>query len=174
MYPAFEKYVATRLPPVAAHGVCMKKHDLALHYMLEGFAAYVKAMETVHGDDAKEILRKAQQEQGYRIASIVKTDYKLGDDLDDAIDLMWMLIVPFGIRMKTTRTAPNRIREEKTQCPIHDIFKQMGVDYCNEFCLAMTTGWLQAINPRLTFQMVQNANASHHCIKEIIMNEEKP
>jgi hypothetical protein len=169
MYPSFEKFVATRLPSIAARGVCMKKHDLAMRFVLEGFFTSAQALEARYGTEYRSILWKTQYDLGYRIASEIKQEYRLGDDLDAAIDLMWMLIVPFGIRMKTTKLNPGCVREEKLQCPIHDLFKSMKVNYCNELCLAMTSGWLAAINPRLTFQMVRLPDSERYCIKDIIL-----
>jgi|GEM_PF-4124767 len=173
MYPSFEKFVATRLPSVAARGVCMKKHDLAMRYVLEGFFTSAQALEARYGEEYRSILWKTQYDLGFRIASEIKKDYRLGDDLDAAIDLMWMLIVPFGIRMKTSKCGPRCVREEKLQCPIYDLFKSMKVNYCNELCLAMTSGWLAAINPNITFQMVRMPDSEQYCIKDIILSPQE-
>jgi len=151
----------------------MKKHDLAVRYVLEGFFASAQALEARYGEEYRSILWKTQYDLGFRIASEIKKEYRLGDDLDAAIDLMWMLIVPFGIRMKTTKINPECVREEKLHCPIHDLFKSMKVNYCNELCLAMTSGWLAAINPRLTFHMVRMPDAEQYCIKDIILSPQQ-
>mgnify|MGYP007109761846 CR=1 FL=1 len=45
---------------------------------------------------------------------------------------MWMLIIPFGIRMRAERIEEGRIREEKLACPIFDTFRRHGVDYCEQ------------------------------------------
>ena len=80
---------------------------------------------------------------------------------------MWMFIVPFDIKMKVTKIDDNRFREEKTICPIYNVFKDHNVDFCEEFCISMTRGWLEAINQNLKCEMVRKASKDQYCIKDI-------
>ena len=168
MVRSLEKFLASRIPYAAAKAPCLKKHDEAIAYLLEGFTRWMVAMDHQHGPGYREIIKTTQFDIGRSMAEDIKQEYNLGDDLDSAITMMWMFIVPFGIRMKVTKINKGRIREEKTHCPIYDIFREVGVEYCNELCLSMTSGWLAALSPDLRFEMVRNAGKDHYCIKDII------
>jgi hypothetical protein len=168
MNPRLEKNLATRFPTAVAKVPCLKKHDLAIRYLIEGFVSYMIEMEKQYGPGYREVFKKTQYQLGRSMGEQIKHDYHLGNDLNAAVDMMWMFIVPFGITMTVTPQGPSRIREEKTRCPIYDVFKKLGVNYCDELCLSMTAGWLAAINKNLRFEMIQNATPTHYCIKEII------
>jgi len=40
---------------------------------------------------------------GREVAEQMKEEYGLGNDIAAALDLMWMLIIPFGIKMKAKK-----------------------------------------------------------------------
>lgn len=165
---SLEKLLASRFPRAAAKAPCLKKHDEAIAYLLEGFTRWMAAMEHQYGPDYREVIKKTQFAVGQSMAAKIKQEYTLGDDLEAAITMMWMFIVPFGIHMQVTKINEGRLREEKTRCPIYDVFKEVGVEYCDELCLSMTSGWLAALNPDLHFEMVRKAGKDHYCIKDII------
>jgi hypothetical protein len=162
------KFIATRTPRVAAKAPCLKKHDDAIAYLLEGYTSSLKAIEKQCGPSYREVIKKTQFELGRKIAEEIKKEYQLGDDVNAAITMMSLFVVPFGITMKVTKMSEGHMREEKTFCPLYNVFKEAGVDYCDELCLSMTKGWLSAINPDLTFIMVRRAENNHYCIKDII------
>jgi len=168
MVRSLDKFIASKLPGVAARAPCLKKHDEAIAYLFEGFTRWMAAMEHQSGPAYREVIKKTQFDIGRAMAEDIKQEYRLGDDIDAAITMMWMFIVPFGIQLKVIKIGKGRIREEKNHCPRHDVDKELGVEYCDELCLSMTSGWLAALNPNLRFEMVRKAGKNHYCIKDII------
>lgn len=172
MKTMLEKFIATKMPGLASKAVCFKKHDRAISALIDGLTRWIIKLEDKFGPDALNIIKEAQFELGREMAEKIKKEYKLGDDITDALRLMWMLIIPFGIKMKSKKISERRIREEKLACPIFDVFKSHGVDYCEELCISLGNGWLNAINPALKFELVRRGGKDHYCIKDIIKTEE--
>jgi len=168
MKERLQKNIATKMPGLASKGICLKKHDDAIKYLIEGIALWMKNLEEEFGPEIREVVKNTQFELGRNMAKQMKEKYKIGDDITDAVDMMWMFIIPFGIKMKVSKINDGRIREEKTICPIYDVFNACGVDYCEEFCVSMTRGWLAAINSDLNCEMIRKANKDQYCIKDII------
>ena len=165
---SLEKFFTTKMPGVAARGVCLKKHDDAIEILFDGLTRWLINLEKQYGADCLEMIRNTQFEVGVEVGKQLKEEYKLGSDITDALDLMWMLIVPFGIRMKAQRIEEGRIREEKLACPILDIFRKHGVDYCELLCISLNSGFLYAINPNLKFEIVRRGSKDHYCIKDVV------
>lgn len=163
-----EKFIATKMPSLASRGICLKKHNEAIEMLFDGITRWIIGLEDKFGPEALEILKEAQFQLGREVAERMKEEYKLGNSIDDALDLMWMLIVPFGIKMKAKKIGEDRIREEKLACPIFDVFRRHGVDYCDLLCISLGNGWLFAINPNLKFELVRRADKDHYCIKDIV------
>ncbi len=168
MRRALEKFVATRMPDLASRGICLKKHDEAIEMLFDGITRWVIRLQSEFGPEVLEIIREAQFQLGREVAEQIKEEYGLGNGIDDALDLMWILIVPFGIKMKAEKIGSGRIREEKVTCPIFDVFRRHGVDYCDLLCVSLGNGWLYAINPNLKFELVRRGGKNHYCIKDIV------
>lgn len=136
--------------------------------LFDGITRWIIRLENQFSPDFLEIIKDAQFELGREMAERMKEDYKLGGDIGDALDLMWMLIIPFGIKMKARRIDEGRVREEKLAYPIFDVFRMHGVNYCEELCLSLGNGWLYAINPNLKFELIRRGGKDHYCIKDIV------
>jgi hypothetical protein len=172
---ALEKFMATKMPNFASKGICLKKHDEAIKMLFDGITRWIIRLQNEFGPEALEIIIKNTQFQlGREIAEQIKKEYRLGNEIDDALDLMWILIVPFGIKMKAEKIAKGQIREEKLACPIFDVFKRHGVDYCELLCISLGNGWLHAINPNLKFKLVRKGGKNHYCIKDIVDTSKLP
>ena len=163
-----EKLVATRMPSLTSRALCFKKHSEAIDLLLDGITRWLIRLEDRFGPEILEVIREIQFEVGRETGERMKKEYKLGDEIADALNLMWMLIVPFGIKMKAERIGEGHIREEKSACPIFDVFRRHGVNYCDELCISLGNGWLNAINPNLKFELVRRGDKDHYCIKDIV------
>lgn len=168
MINAMEKFIATKIPGVAAKGICTKKHDEAIEFLFDGITCWLIELEKRYGSECLSIIRDIQFKLGFETAKELKERYRLSSDINGALDLMWLLIIPFGIRMKAERIDDGRIREEKVACPIFDVFKKYDVDYCEELCISMCSGWLSAVNPNLKYEIVRRGSANRYCIKDIV------
>lgn len=98
-----EKIIAIKMPGLASRAICLKKHDEAIEMLFDGITRWVIRLESEFGPEALEIIRDAQFQVGREVVEQMKEEYKLGNNIDDALDLMWMLIVPFGIKMKAEK-----------------------------------------------------------------------
>lgn len=163
-----EKFIATKMPGIASGAVCLKKHDRAINILFDGITRWLIMLENKYSPDFFEIIKDAQIKLGYEIAKQLKDEYQLGNDITDALDLMWMLIIPFGIKMKAKKIGEGRVREEKLACPIFDVFRKHGVDYCEQLCVSLGNGWLKAINPKFKFELVRRGDNDHYCLKDIV------
>ena len=164
----FEKLIATRLPGVASRGICLKKHDEAIDMLFDGITRWMMKLQDQYGPSSLEFIQKIQFDLGREMTEQLKREYRLGSTITDALDLMWLLIIPFGIKMKAQQIDDGRIREEKLACPIFDVFRRHGVDYCEELCVSLGNGWLSAIDPSLKFELVRRAGKDGYCIKDIV------
>lgn len=163
-----EKFIATKMPGMASKCICLKKHNKAINVLIDGITRWLIRIEEQFGPDSLKLIKNVQFELGREMAEEIKREYKLGSDITDALDLMWMLIIPFGIKMKAKRIGERRIREEKLACPIFDVFRKHGVDYCDELCISLGNGWLYTINPKFKFELVRRGNNDCYCIKDIV------
>ena len=156
------------MPSFASRSICLKKHDEAIEMIFDGITRWIIKLRSELDPEALEIIRSTQFQLGHEVAEQMKEEYGLGNEIDDALDLMWILIVPFGIRMKAEKIGSGQIREEKYACPIFDVFRRHGVDYCDLLCVSLGNGWLHAINPNLKFELVRRGGKDHYCIKDIV------
>jgi hypothetical protein len=168
MMEALEKFLSTRMPSVAANGICLKKHDEAIEILFDGITRWLMNLEKQFGADCFKTIIDVQFQIGLETAGQLKEKYRLRSNINGALDLMWLLIVPFGIRMRALKIGGWRIREEKTACPIFDAFRKHGVDYCEQLCISMGNGWLYAIDPNLRFELVRRGSKDCYCIKDIV------
>lgn len=168
-----EKFLTTKMPGLASKGICLKKHEEAINMLLDGIVRWIIRLESRFGPEVLRIIKEVQFELGREVAEQIKEKYQLGNEIDDALDLMWMMIVPFGIKMKAEKIDEGRIREEKLACPIFDVFRRHGVDYCDSLCVSLGNGWLYAINPNLKFELVRRGGRGHYCIKDIVDTSKK-
>ncbi|MFQ6085781.1 MAG: hypothetical protein ACE5OY_05920 [Candidatus Bathyarchaeia archaeon] len=93
-----EKFIATKMPGLASGGICLKKHDRAIQTLLDGLSRWLVGLEEIFGADFIETIRDARFELGREMGEQMKAEYGLGDGIGDALDLMWMLIVPLVSR----------------------------------------------------------------------------
>ena len=146
----------------------MKKHDKAIEVLFDGITRWLITMEKKYGREAINIIKDLQFQTGYDMALQLKEQYRLGNDIGAAMNLMWISIIPFGIKMKVQEIGKGRIREEKLACPIFDVFQMNGVDFCDELCVTFNSGCLHAINANLIFEWVRKPGDGQYCIKDIV------
>lgn len=162
-----ERFIATKLPSVAAHGLCLKKHDDLIETLIVGTSEMLKRLHERFGDEVYRIAEQANYELGQALGERLKREYGLGGAVKEALALIQMQIIPFSIEMRVLSESDDEVTFEKTHCPMYDAFRRHGVDYCDLICMAAARGALAALSPSLRLELTRRPGEGHYCQKRL-------
>ncbi|MBM4080162.1 MAG: hypothetical protein FJ278_10725 [Planctomycetes bacterium] len=162
-----ERLIATKLPWLAAHGLCLKKHGDLIETLIAGTSEMLKRLQARFGDEVYRITERANFELGQALGERMKREYGLGGTVKDGLTLIQMEIIPFGIQMRVLLETDDEVTFEKTHCPMFDAFRRQGVDYCDLICMSAARGALATLSPSLRLDLTRRPGEGHYCQKRL-------
>ena len=165
--PALEMMTATRFPNIAARMPCMKGHAEAMTTMLRGTTRIIREAIERAGPTFLEVVRDQNAALGAEIGAFLSERYALGEGVEAALKLVQLQIIPFDIRMRVLECGDDRAVFEKLACPMWDVFRSEGVDYCDAICLAATEGAVRVIDEDLRARLQRRPDSNKYCVKVI-------
>jgi len=133
--------------------------------MLRGTVRIIRrAVERV-GEEFLDDVRAENERLGTEIGRMLLERYPLSRDIEGAVRLIELQIIPFDIKMRVLERGKRRALMEKLTCPLWDVFQCEGVDFCDVLCLPATRGAVRVLDPDLEVGLSRPPGEGCYCVK---------
>ena len=118
-------------------------------------------------EEFKRMLETAAWGVGVKLAEEVRSTFKLGNTIKDAVDAWKIGCVASGFKFSVEIEGDKYIFHHHI-CPMHKYFTARGIIPCESMCIPTVTAIARTICPDCDVEVIRNGDLKSTCIKAIV------